>query len=923
LAKDSTAGKGEEQANTASEVTAEAGHVWSRRAPGGRVRPAPRDIRRPASISPVRRSRAQSARRYRAIVELAPEATVVTDGDGRITLVNRQTEVLFGYAREELLGQPVDLLAPERFRAAHRQHWTHYMAAPRTRPMGAEQHFVGRRRDGSEFPVEISLSPLPGDGGGMGEVAIVSTIHDISDRLRLEQKRVQQASVLDAVLEAISDGVVISDPDARIVRANRSAQDLLQLWLDMVGQTVDLDNAPDTQVAYYSQRDAQGGLIPPEQWLSIRALRGETVTGESVVDQFYQGPDGGAVQVNGTAAPIRDQEGRIIGAVAVIQDVTARRQLERQVAEQASQLNAIFEAAPDGMAVFDAQGHFLRMNTALRELIGFHTHPEFTTLPLSERMQRLQFFDEQGQQIPVEDWPQWRTLRGEILAGASAIDTRVCTIDGREVWVSTTAAPVRAPDGQITGVVLITREVTARRQLEQRMQEAFRALLAMAQALIGPVRWAEDETGSGMRVVARHLAELTQRVLGCASVGILRLEPDTDVLDPLAVVGTSAQAEQAWRDSYREGPRLSERFGPSSLARLRQDDMVVLPVSPPDGSDGRTIYTKRTWLIAPMSAGGQLVGLLRLDYGPRAHDYTAEELVLAGAVARLGALALECERLFREREEARANELALREVNQRMDEFVAVASHDIRAPVTVIAGALEIALRRVEQLVAAVTGQAAEQITRTAVVELAERVRESIAAADQHADQLRRMVATLFDMEQVRAGTLEVRFQPGDLAALVHEQVEALRIAAPTRMIHLELPGDQPVRIVADADRIGQVVSNYVTNALKYSPEDRPVDVWVEVLAGRVVVSVRDQGPGLPIEEQALVWQMYHRAPGGHAQSGAGSGLGLGLHICKSIVEGHGGHVGVESQVGHGSTFWFDLPLAEPVAEPTAYPGAR
>ena len=348
MAKDPTASKGEEQANTASEVAAEAGHVWSRRALGGRVRPAPRDIRRPASLSPVRRSRAQSARRYRAIVELAPEATVVTDGDGRITLVNRQTEVLFGYAREDLLGQPVELLAPERFRAAHRQHRTHYMAAPRTRPMEAGQHLVGRRRDGSEFPVEISLSPLPRDGGGMGEVAIVSTIHDISDRLRLEQKRVQQASMLDAVLEAISDGVVISDPDARIVRANRSTQGLLQLWLDMVGQTAALDNAPATQGASSSQRDEQGSLISLEQWLSIQALRGETVTGESLVDQFYQSPDGRAVQVNGTATPIRDPEGRIIGAVAVIRDVTARWQLERQVAEQASQLNAIFEAAPDG-----------------------------------------------------------------------------------------------------------------------------------------------------------------------------------------------------------------------------------------------------------------------------------------------------------------------------------------------------------------------------------------------------------------------------------------------------------------------------------------------------------------------------------------------------------------------------------------------
>jgi signal transduction histidine kinase len=119
------------------------------------------------------------------------------------------------------------------------------------------------------------------------------------------------------------------------------------------------------------------------------------------------------------------------------------------------------------------------------------------------------------------------------------------------------------------------------------------------------------------------------------------------------------------------------------------------------------------------------------------------------------------------------------------------------------------------------------------------------------------------------------------------------------------------VRVVAAADRIGQVLANYLTNALKYSADDRPVAVRLEVDEGQAVVSVRDEGPGLASEEQARVWKIYHRAPGVEVRSGAGGSLGLGLHICKQIVELHlGGRVGVEGAVAHGSTFWFSLPVA-------------
>ena len=119
---------------------------------------------------------------FERLFESSPDAMVVTDGDGRITGVNAQVERFFGYTRQELLGQTVEILIPERFRQTHLRHRTDYSDQPRIRPMGSGMELYGRRKDGSEFPVEIMLSPLNTAGGR----TVLSGIRDISERKRAE-----------------------------------------------------------------------------------------------------------------------------------------------------------------------------------------------------------------------------------------------------------------------------------------------------------------------------------------------------------------------------------------------------------------------------------------------------------------------------------------------------------------------------------------------------------------------------------------------------------------------------------------------------------------------------------------------------------------------------------------------------------------
>jgi signal transduction histidine kinase/PAS domain-containing protein len=581
---------------------------------------------------------------------------------------------------------------------------------------------------------------------------------------------------------------------------------------------------------------------------------------------------------------------------------------EFTVADHASRLEAIFEAMTDGVVIYDSTGNVVQMNSAYQKFIALNTHPEHAILSPDERGDMLNLRDEQGRPLPPAKRPVSRMLNGEVMTGSNAMDIIIRTLDGRKnVQLNVSGTPMRSSNGDISGGVLIFRDVTERRQLERRTHDSLNALIAMAEALVlvpDTGLTSEDIAPKTANPVATRIAELTCSVLGCRRVSITAIEPDTEVMRPIAVVGLPPEQERQWWNEQPANVSLRDNPMPELVARLRANEVLILDMTQPPFDAAPNPYNIHIMLTAPMATGNTLVGLLFLDHGGDTHNYTDDEIALTKAVAKLGALVIERERLLHERANARANELALREANQRMDEFMGIASHEIKTPLTTIKGYVQLVTRRLQN------SSRQEHVKLPELQQALTTSAELLERSDVQIARLNRLVNELLDASRIQANKLEFHREPCDLTQIVREAVQNQQYEDAQRPITLELSSIQPLPIFADVDRIGQVVTNYLSNALKYSPPDTPIIVRVALDGQAVRVSVRDEGPGLSVEEQQHIWERFYRVEGIEVQSGSGVGLGLGLHICRTIIERHGGQIGVDSAPGAGSTFWFTLPLA-------------
>jgi len=244
-----------------------------------------------------------------------------------------------------------------------------------------------------------------------------------------------------------------------------------------------------------------------------------------------------------------------------------------------------------------------------------------------------------------------------------------------------------------------------------------------------------------------------------------------------------------------------------------------------------------------------------------------------------------------------------KELERQREAFVSLVTHELKNPLTALQGNIQLAHRLLLRLAAQPAHLEKEQQRILAdVLTMVER--------GQHLSRMQqRLIGDLLDLARVQEDKLELRLETCNLVRVVEETVQDHRAAHPERLITLDQPPQEPILVSADRDRLQQVLSNYLTNALKFSPTASPVQVRTHLEAESVRVCVTDYGPGLTAEQQAHIWQQFYQDPQIPVQSGWKVGLGLGLYLCRHLIHRQQGEVGVQSLPGQGATFWFTLPV--------------
>ncbi len=797
--------------------------------------------------------------RFQELLEFAPDAIVLANQDGEIVLVNTQTERLFGYKRDELLGKSVEVLVPERLRGqtpepsvAKDDALLDLDEALLTGNLSgaAEQvEFYLLDRDGREFPAEITRRQIETEDG----LLVMSLIRDITERKRAESARHAAESRYQELFDNANDIVYIHDLEGNFKALNKTAEKLtgytLAEALQMnIGQAVPAEFLPLAQQRIMDHLTGQADVPPFELELICK--------------------DGHRLPIE-VSTRLMMENGQPVAVQGIARDIAERRRVEAAHIAAEARYHALFDNANDLIYTHDLQGNFLSVNQMSERITGYE-HEEAMKMNIAQIVA--------PEYLPMVMDRVSRQVQGEEFKTPLELEI-VCKNQSRMALEINTM--VLTEGGMPIGMQGIARDITERKQAELTQVRLNRQ--AALRADVGAALTDETHT---LPQMLQQCSEAIVEHLDAAFARIWLLNNAEDVLELQASAGIQENSSNAYgrvEVGKFEIGKIAEEKAPHLTNDVLNDPRV-----------GDKEWAAREGMAAfagyPLMVGDRLVGVMAMFSRQKLE---ADTLNALASVADTLVHGIERKRIEDDRLTLLAREQEARmaaEVASRLkDDFLAMISHELRAPLTAILGWAQM-LR-------------SGSLDRTS----AER---ALTTIERNAKSQAHLVGDLLDASRIATGKLSLEVKPVELMSVVDAAVDAVRPSVEAKSLRMQIVMEPWVGpFVGDHERMKQVVWNLLSNAIKFTPAGGLIEVRLERLENKALLIVSDTGQGIDPEFLPHIFDRFRQADSSSKRQQGG--LGLGLAIVKHIVELHGGAIYAYSRGdGQGSDFMITLPLA-------------
>jgi len=594
-------------------------------------------------------------------------------------------------------------------------------------------------------------------------------------------------------------------------------------------------------------------LIPPSRLSEEDVILKNIIQGNKI-DHFETiriSKDGTEIPVSLSVSPIKNKNGKIIGASKIARDITeSQKDKERQAV-----LAAIVDNSDDTILSKTLEGIITSWNKSAQRMFGY-TEEEI----IGKHVSIL---------IPPFLLNEEESILSSIINGIKIehFETTRLTKSGKEIPVSLSVSPIKDSYGKIIGASKTARDISIRK-LAKAAAERYTASLEIMNSM-GKAISEELDIDKILQKVTDETTHLTGARLGAFFYNTVDANGESSML--YALCGASK------KDFESLGmPQHSSVFDITFNGRvLRVDDIT---------QDAR--YGKNTpyfglpkghlpvtsFLSVPViSKSGEIIGGLFFGH-PEAGKFNKDHESMVLAIASQASIGLDNAKLYGE----------IKELNSKKDEFIGLASHELKTPLTSISGYLQI----------------------LAKTQTDERNKRFIKKTIHQVNKLAMLVSDLLDVSKIEAGKLQLSKTNFDIKEVLDDAIELIEHSNYNCKIDFKANIDA-LMAYGDAQRIEQVIINLLTNAIKYSPSDDKIHISLTHADNEILIAIKDAGIGIPQNMLTKIFSRFYRVEGLSAHM---SGLGIGLYLSKEIIERHHGKIWAESELGKGSTFWFSLP---------------